>query len=246
MVKWNIIICDDDAVFLAFLKEALEKELEKIEIAGNIVSYSDGSMALEKMEKDVDLFFLDINMPNMTGMQVAARIEEYIPRTAIIFVSNYSETVFEAIRFQPFRFIRKEYLIDELPEALCSLKEKKRKENQTIVIEVLKETLELLVSNIIYIESQKHYLFIHVTDDDGKFDIVRCRGKISDYFGKLSASDFIMPRKSFLVNCAGIEEFSAKELIMKDGQHICISRERKLQVKQQYMNYVRGRISGKN
>jgi len=98
-------------------------------------------------------------MPDVTGMDLAAWVREQNPNADIIFVSNHSETVFEAIRYQPFRFIRKERLQEELPEALRCLQIRNQKKNKTIRLLVQRKQLILPVSDIAYVESRAHYLF---------------------------------------------------------------------------------------
>ena len=242
--QWNIVICDDDTVFIELLKNHIEREADKIGVVCEIVSYSDGNLLLKQKAMKGDLYFIDIEMPELSGMDLAAWIKAQTREAEIIFVSNHAEAVFESIRYEPFRFIRKAHLKDELPEAFCELVKKRKKYQDTIVLYTQKQLVCVAKSKIVYVESQAHYLFFHVMNEDGKESLIRCRGKISDYESFLMTPDFLSPGKSFLLNCAYIEAFSLKEIVMKSDRHISVSRDRKEQIKQLYMQYMRSRIRG--
>ena len=72
--------------------------------------------------------------------------------------------------------------------------------------------------------------------------VVRSRGKISDYAEKMLIFHFLRPGKSYLVNSMWIQNFNLKEITVKTGQHIPVSRDKKEEVKKQYFGYMRSRI----
>ena len=90
----------------------------------------------------------------------------------------------------------------------------------------------LPVKEIVYIESQAHYLLFHVMNSEREEQVVRSRGKISDYAEKMLIFHFLRPGKSYLVNSMWIQT----------GQHIPVSRDKKEEVKKQYFGYMRSRI----
>lgn len=244
MKTWNIVLCDDDEIFRTRFADQIQVELDRIGLEGEITTYSDGNVLLECQEKPIDILFLDIDMPGITGMDIAKYMRKQNPKTELIFVSNYSELVFEAIRYRPFRFLRKEYLQEELSEALLCLKEKKQEKPGMIELLVERKPLILAINDIVYVESRAHYLYFHMTDKSGQEQIQRSRGKISDYVQILQPPDFLSPAKSSLVNCSQIKDFSLKELVVTTGERIVVSRDRKVQIQKQYMDYMRSKIRG--
>ncbi len=175
-------------------------------------------------------------------MELAAKLEEQNPQAIVIFISNHEEAVFEAIHYKPFRFIRKAYLQAELSEALQSLKKQKEKRARFITLDVKEQQIVLPVKEIVYIESQAHYLLFHVMNSEREEQVVRSRGKISDYAEKMLIFHFLRPGKSYLVNSMWIQNFNLKEITVKTGQHIPVSRDKKEEVKKQYFGYMRSRI----
>lgn len=128
---WTIAICDDDEIFLSRLEKQIRAELQQLNVVGKIVSYTDSEKLLETKLHQTEIF-LDIDMPEVTGMELAAKLEEQNPQAIVIFISNHEEAVFEAIHYKPFRFIRKAYLQAELSEALQSLKNRRRRERDLL------------------------------------------------------------------------------------------------------------------
>ena len=121
----KIIVCDDDRNFAnKIIKETkniiaknndycdLNIDFEYIYPAKDLMSYAGNN--------HIDILFLDIKMPNIDGLMVAEKFYELYPNTIIIFVSNFDNYVFYSIRFNPFRFIRKSNLNNELGEAVTS------------------------------------------------------------------------------------------------------------------------------
>lgn len=100
----------------------------------------------------------------------------------------------------------------------------------------------LPVKEIVYIESQAHYLLFHVMNSEREEQVVRSRGKISDYAEKMLIFHFLRLGKSYLVNSMWIQNFNLKEITVKTGQHIPVSRDKKEEVKKQYFGYMRSRI----
>ncbi len=92
------VICVDDERLLAEHVAKLCRELPDVEEA---YPFSQPARALEWLENHpVDLALLDIDMPVMDGMELAARIKEEHPKTAIIFLTGYSRYAVDAFRLR--------------------------------------------------------------------------------------------------------------------------------------------------
>ncbi len=116
----NIAICDDDTIFLSIIKNEIEVELLKNKLDFYIDTYDNSEKLLEIVNSiNYDLLFLDIDMPNITGIEL---VNNYFNKSdiGIVFVSNRDDLVFDALRCQPINFIRKQHLRDELPTVIES------------------------------------------------------------------------------------------------------------------------------
>ena len=98
-------ICVDDERILAEELAAMCRELPQIHEAKSFVWASD---ALDWLENNpVDLALLDIDMPEMDGIQLAARIKNKCPETAIIFITGYSQYAVDAFAVRAVGYLMK-------------------------------------------------------------------------------------------------------------------------------------------
>ena len=104
---WTIAICDDDEIFLSRLEKQIRAELQQLNVVGEIVSYTDSEKLLETKLHQTEIFFLDIDMPEVTGMELAAKLEEQNPQAIVIFISNHEEAVLRQFTISHFVSLEK-------------------------------------------------------------------------------------------------------------------------------------------
>ncbi len=146
--------------------------------------YSSGTELLEGIKaKKIDVIFLDIDMPMMSGLNIADEMMHILPDVSLIFVTNRADLVFDALRCNPFKFIRKSHLDEELADAIKSVIEKVVKEDFTLLLEDGKQTVSLSLHEINYLESIKHYVYIYTDVNEYKLrlKLSECKEKINDY-----------------------------------------------------------------
>lgn len=108
----NIAICDDKVSDIKLIYEETIKCLNSLEILYNIKTGRNKSEIIKLIENnDIDVLLLDINLTNISGFEIAGKYYDKV--SYIIFVSADNDMVFEAIKYKPYRFIRKKHL-DEL------------------------------------------------------------------------------------------------------------------------------------
>jgi two-component system, LytTR family, response regulator LytT len=232
---YHIFICDDEKRELGILREKLEICLQKQKKEYEIQEFSDGNRLLEELKHQIpQMIFLDIEMPDISGMELAEQIFSSHINTNIIFVTNRDELVFQAIHYQPFRFIRKDELDNELEEAISNLIQKLEKDEQILEVQT-KQGIEFLpLKNILYIESCKHYLRIrHV---DGECEM---RGKISNLEKWMTNYGFIQTHRSYLVNMRFMKMVRTNEVELDNGELLSVSRDKVQDVREKQMIYLR-------
>lgn len=118
----ELIICDDDAMSLnqtrQFLMDMMHQWNEEIEI----MTYTDSNSLMRRIRSEneqTDILLLDIDMPDISGLEVAEFIYNLHKDIIVIFLTAHDEFVYVSFQYAPFRYIRKEYLNEELP---CAMK----------------------------------------------------------------------------------------------------------------------------
>lgn len=115
----NVIAVDDELFSLNDLKEVLEVCIPQTEIMG----FLKADEALEYARKNsVDIAFLDIEMNNMTGIQLAGQLTQINEKTNIVFVTGYSEYALEAFSVYASGYILKPATEKAVLNALSNLR----------------------------------------------------------------------------------------------------------------------------
>ncbi len=232
--RYKIVICDDDETFIDLLSEKIEQDFVQRKIVCLIEKYSDSRKLLDNIGAETQLYFLDIDMPEINGMEIADKILAKNPHSEIIFVSNHEEMVFESFRYKPLRFIRKERMNQELQEAISAFLDKKEKESRILEITTREGKCCIAVDDIIFLESRQHYLKICCENEN--FEL---RGRISDYETMLEKYGFVRVNIGFIINCKYIKILKTKKIILCNGMEINIGSNRHDKVRHAYMEYVR-------
>lgn len=86
MAKKKILIADDERAFVYFLKENLSQKGYLVDVA------YDGKEALELIKSNMyDAMFLDHNMPELTGLELAKYVKEKNIKSKVVMVTGYDE-----------------------------------------------------------------------------------------------------------------------------------------------------------
>lgn len=109
-MKNRILVVDDDTMNLARTRIILSKEYE-------VLLAESGWQALDLLAKEqIDLVLLDIDMPEMDGIETFARMKTIAPKVPVIFLtaSGQEEDVFSAIRLGAVNYLKKPFVPREL------------------------------------------------------------------------------------------------------------------------------------
>ncbi|MEK4510559.1 MULTISPECIES: response regulator [Paenibacillus] len=217
MIK--IIFADDEAVFRRYFRNVIDWESNGYQICGEA---KNGMEALELIEQvRPDIAFIDINMPYMSGMDLAAKVKLLYPTTFILLVTGHSEFEYarQAVKIGVDDYILKPFDEEELHMALAKVKgsmektqvEKDKTKNEQ---HVWKEGfLNLLISNAYEqdnetIQSQlKHY---QLEEGSLLFQVVAV--EINGLHEQWPDSEEIRLRKYIISNLL-------QDLVQPDGQH---------------------------
>lgn len=105
----RIALCDDDLPFLQHLHQAAGQWFADHQIPFSCTDFSSAKLLLDSLQTiRFDLFFLDIEMPEMDGMQLAKQIRETLPDSVILFLTSHDEFAPDGYRVQALRYLSKQ------------------------------------------------------------------------------------------------------------------------------------------
>jgi DNA-binding LytR/AlgR family response regulator len=233
--KIRIAVCDDDSFYTEKLEKSLYEWFSVRKLTCRIITFASADRFFSK-NTDFDLILLDIDMPGITGIEAAERLRKTDKNTSIVFITNLTSFVFEAIKFKPFRFIRKQFLETELSEMLEAF----IKSKDCIFLDVIDENsrqLSIKANEVSYIEAFRHDISVHCGGRIYKADLT-----LNELENLLSDAGFIRIHKSFLVNCRFIYEINGGFAVTDDGERLAISRYRMKTVKDSFLKLTRSEI----
>ena len=153
----NIVLVDDDIQFLYKFKTKVTKYAKEIFDNVNIDISLDTSILNEKI---YSIYFLDIDLINEDGINVAKYIKKRNSNAKIIFTTSKNNLVYNAIATQPFYFIRKSELDKDLATAFVLIKSYFSKK-EVYLFKYESENINLSIEDIIYCEINDHLITIY-------------------------------------------------------------------------------------
>ncbi|MDD6328556.1 MAG: response regulator transcription factor [Lachnospiraceae bacterium] len=241
-MKIQVGICDDNEYDLTLMESEVHRALRDVCKDYDIRLFKSGNVLMHDVESILtyDLLLLDIDMPGVDGIQIAETIMKRQHQVNVIFVTNRDDLVFEAIHYSPFRFIRKQHLHKELPEAITAAIAKISEETLLYRFGSGTDDFKIPICDVMYLESQKHYIAIHTKQGD----ITIIRGKISDYEDKLCNIGFIRIHVGYLVNIRFVYSITSQKIVLDNKEELPISRTKVDMVKQAHASFVRRFVRG--
>lgn len=196
-----------------------------------------GGQELLDSEENFDIIFLDIQMPEINGMNLAKKMRSWDKQSLIIFITAFSRYVFEAYDVEAFHYLVKPIKYETLKKVLE--KAVKKLDNHTedfLIISTGRQTKKLLLRDILYIESIGRIVKIHCKD---------CAVETYEQIGileeKLRDKFFFRCHKSFLVNLAFIDTFNKTEIRMENDDKIIIAKRRWEEFQKEMLSYMKMR-----
>ena len=226
-MPYNIALLDDDQRQLNATRELVERQLEKEGITAAVMAYHG---AFDMPALTFDAYLLDISMPGMDGLTLAGRIRATGSGAPIIFITGIESRVFEAIRHQPLRFVRKAYLAQELPEAIHALCCQLKTEEQTALpLQTEGMLVRVPVSRILYVESSDKVQRVVLLNR--KYEV---RSTMAYFEDHLLSFGFCRIHRCFLVNMQAIYSIDGLDAVLSDGTRLPVSRLKIAQVKEEF------------
>jgi len=230
---YRVAICDDERKMLDDLSQKIKAAFEQLNIEAEYVCTPDSAQMMAHLQThEVDVIFLDIDMPVFNGMDIAALLNEKHPHAILVFVTSHDALVYQSFTYCPFGFIRKTHLDEELQSVIVRIEKELSKRKRDIVISRGQELIRILTQDILYIEAEGNYLHICT-----KTETVRVRETMTNMEKELLEKGFIRCHKGYLINAECIEKCKATEVDLRLGEVV-----KTIPIGRSYEKEVRNRI----
>ena len=220
--KHRIIRCllvDDEPIALKIIRNYLDgfADIEIVKECRNAIQ------AFEVLQNTkIDLVFLDINMPKLSGIDLLKSISnppkviittahrQYAPESFDLEVLDY---LLKPISYERFLKAINRFYRSVDSEDNRNLASKKSQEADFIYLKEGRKVHKVLLDDILYLESMKEYVQVHLKESN-----IRLKSRLSDLENRLPVHDFIRIHKSYLISISKIKQFEANTVRINSVQ----------------------------
>lgn len=217
----RIAICDDEPE----ARDALRIQLEKIGIEHSeeiVYEFSSGTNAaswLGRHPGEIDLLFLDVEMNGLNGMETAEKIRTFDEHLLIIFVTGYSDYVFDGYRVGALDYLMKPVREEKLRKTMERVRAKiAQEEPLSFTLKTIDGTWRFRLADIHYFYSDKRK--VTLVTDSGQYPFY---ARLDEIEGQVSPH-FVRIHQRYLVNPASVDYLGSQSLTIR-GQELPCSRK---------------------
>lgn len=217
MIK--IGICDDEKIILRILQKLVLQCMNELGFKAEIILFNNGKELLEA-KTELDILFLDIEMPQMDGIEVGKRLRRKRNNCKIIVATSRKERFKEAFYIDTFRFVTKPFEIEEIQEAL----------EEAVAALGGVEKIEVYKKRVKHDVLQRDIIYVEAIDSSVEFvlkeGIFRKETSLTELEKELDAKVFFRINRQCIVNIAKIEKYE-KGTIFINNKSKKVSQRRK-------------------
>ena len=238
----RLAVCDDEKIFLDIVSQNLIEITRKLSLDCKIDLYRSGDLLLHRhAEHPYDVLLLDIDIPDKTGFDIAQAVRQNSIKTFIIFVTAKTDLVYSSFEYQPFDFIRKN--TGDLKAELLKVFERLRRHfEHSCIIEIIdsRVPISVAINDIIYIQSDRHYLLYYTKNRDSN-DPIKERCTLPEKENEYKKYSFIKTHSRYMVNAEHIARFDIllNTIVMDNGSKVPISQKYRDSALDEYRSYIR-------
>ncbi|MCY1635505.1 LytR/AlgR family response regulator transcription factor [Marinifilum sp. D737] len=225
--KYTCLIIDDEPLAIKVIQEHLGNFSDQIECVGMYTKPIDAIPLLNK--GDIDLLFLDINMPSISGIEFLKAIPN---QPYVIFTTAYREFAVDAFDLNALDYLVKPISTGRFLKAInkfLSMEQTQLTKRKDIIhIKADKKNYNIPADSILYIEGVDNYIKIKTTTN-----CLICYESLSRMEKELPAEIFIRIHRSFIINIDQIDHYTSS-YIKLDDRKFTIGRN----YKEQVLNYL--------
>ena len=236
--KYKVVIVDDERTAIDALRRELEpyREFEVKGIAGNGAK---GKKMI--MELHPDLLFLDVEMPGMTGIEMADALRKIDPWVCISFVTSYDAFAIQAFRLdaldyvmKPIKYTQVKHIIEKAKLQIDYRKNAQKAEKRYLKIKSGYEDVLIDLQNVIYIEKRRNQCVFHKIDEE-----ICCYEPLKNVYERLDNDVFMYTHQGYIANFNYIKEVKKDVVCFGRGMEVPLSRKYHDQIKELHLDKIR-------
>ncbi|MCM1055698.1 MAG: LytTR family DNA-binding domain-containing protein [Bacteroides sp.] len=229
----TIAVCDDNEAQITELRRLLDRWSEDKPFALEIDEYvSAEGFLFSYPDKPCDILLLDIEMKEISGMELAKKLRAEGDRLPIVFITGYSEHIGEGYEVEALHYLLKPLNEEKLFNVLDRYIKRRFSKKDEILLQCREKLLHVSAEEIVYIEAAGKRTIVKLADGG----TVLCESGIGEA-KKALTEDFILCHRSFAVNIRFIRSISADGIALDSGEKIPVSRRMQGEVNKRFIEF---------
>ena len=228
---YEIAVCDDLLPICVEVRQLLSELLFEKDIDFRVHIFTTGRGLLEA-KTVFDILLLDIELEKENGLEIA-RLYPHQRETRIIFLTFHVEEMPNGYKVRAFRFLTKPVKKEEFKEAILAAIDD-LKDNKRIIAADEQGEYVVRASEIVYVKAQQRSCGICTMTR-----FARAGYSLEELEQILDRKQFYSPHRSYIINLDYVDVIGDKELVMKNGERITISRLKRKEFKEIFYKYMR-------
>ena len=219
-MKLKIAICDDEQNQIEYLSGVVSAWASKNRHVVELKTYSSAKSFLfdYSEEKDFDILLLDIEMPGMTGVELAKTVRKENSTVQIVFITGYYEYFSDGFDVSALHYLIKpadeRKLLPVLDRAVSNLNYRQR----AVLLTSPDGDVKVSLADICYVESENVHVAVHTVSG-----VYRSRISLAKFAEQLDET-FIKVHRSYIVGLKYVKKISRTDITMLNGDLVPISR----------------------
>lgn len=211
----KIAICDDIYEFACGLKHKVEDICAKMDLPLEAMVFTSPASLLNSELSAMQVVFLDIDMPEKNGLEVAKALRLKYPELILVFVTAFIEYAPAGYNVSAFRYLLKHEIDRTLPAVMEDVQKKLCESEESISVEQRAGALSIPLKKILYLEGTPYRMVLFHVENNR--DPIEAIGKLADYERRLEGKGFLRLQKSFIANMSQISKISSYQVILRNG-----------------------------
>lgn len=233
----RIAVVDDEAEIIRQMQEYLARYSEETRQEFQIFVFRDGSELLQDYEPRYDIILMDIEMPNVSGMDAAEAIRRVDENVVLVFITNMAQYAIRGYSVGALDFVMKPISYYTFSTKLGrAIQRAQRRRGQEILLPLPDGAVRLPVRQIYYVEVQNRILHYHT--EQGVFQV---RGTMQHAEEQLAAHHFVKCNHWYIVNLMHVQQVR-KDVAVVAGHELEISRRSRAAFLAALTDYMGGNI----
>ncbi|MDK2968354.1 MULTISPECIES: LytTR family DNA-binding domain-containing protein [Lacrimispora] len=246
-MQLNLAFCDDDKAFLSNITPKIENIFRRLKVEVKSYTFEKGDdliAAFSKYQPYYDVIFLDIDMPQKDGKEIARQLRILDKKFKLVFVTAYTREVLNTFQYDVIGFLPKTLLETRLPQVIKQIIDRINEDNPRMQIFKVNKSvydegfmeIKVPLDDIMYFECINRQVYLFTKRET--FILHHCQ--FSGIVKKFIPLSFVDIHRTCIVNIKYIFSIDETEIRLDNGIRLPLSRRKRQNIFDKFSELVAG------